>query len=136
MPRPTPIFSLCAIALLLLPGCQNIPKYKNSNGKFDEWQSVEGKHFAPSVGTVSAIDLQASTVTVTKGAATRVLTITPRTRIIHEAADISLAQLPLHQDIRYTMSSDGQQLLTIWYGHLLYAPQRPAAQKKQSSGLP
>jgi hypothetical protein len=136
MPRPTLILSLCAVAFLLLPACQNVPKYKKSNGRFDEWQSVEGKHFAPSTGTVAAVDLQANTVTITKSADTRVVTVTPHTRIIHEATDIPLAQLPLNQDIRYTMSTDGQQLLTIWYGHLLYAPQRPAAQKKQAVSLP
>jgi hypothetical protein len=109
-------FIPCALALLLLSGCQNVPKYKRSSGRFDEWVSYQGKNFTPIVGTLSGVDLSAQTITVTRGTKVALFPVTPETRIMHEGTDITLAQLPLNQTIKFTLSADGQRLLTIWYG--------------------
>ena len=105
---------------------------RRRSGKFNEWQSYEGKHFAPESGTVTAVDPATSKVTIARGNAVKVLTVTPDTRIMHEATDIPLAQLPLKTSIKYTLSDDGKQLLTIWYGHRL-TPHRAAPQKDRYS---
>jgi len=122
-PRLTAIYpgvAICAVALLMC-ACQNVPKYKKTNGKkFDEWGSYEGRHFEPSNGTVAAVDPAANTVTILQGRDTKVFTLSPATRIIHEGTNIPLAQLPLQQQVKFTLSDDGKQLLTIWYGERLY----------------
>jgi hypothetical protein len=123
----------CALALLLVSACQNVPKYKRSNGKFNEWSSYEGKNFSPSRGTVAAVDTAANSVTIIDGKNTKVFTVTPATRIMHEGADITLAQLPLHQEIKFTMADDRKQLLTIWYGVHLDTFHRPVVQKAKNS---
>lgn len=135
--RPCHAIAACGAALLLLlPGCQNVPKYKRSSGKFPEWETYEGKHFSPSNGTVTAVDTTASTVTITQGTATRVLTVTPETRIIHEAADVPLSQLPLNQQVKISLSEDGKRLISIWYGHRLFTyPRRNQSRQKQQTAL-
>ena len=60
--------------------------------------------------TVTAIDVAANTITITTGKATHVFTITPETRLIHEAADIPLAQFPLNHSVKYRrVSEDGKR---------------------------
>ena len=110
----------CAVALVLVTACQNVPKYKKSSGKFAEWSSYEGKHFSPANGTVTAIDTKANTVTIGQGENAKVFPVTPKTRIFHEGADIQLAQLPVNQGVKYTLSEDGKQLLILWYGQRLF----------------
>jgi hypothetical protein len=121
--------ALCAAAALLVTACQNVPKYKKSNGKFDEWSGYEGKHFHPSTGVVSAIDTTANTITISTGKDSKVYPVTAQTRIIHEGADIPLAQLPLNQQVKFTLSDDGVQLLTVWYGSHLFEYQHAAVKK-------
>jgi hypothetical protein len=123
--------SACAIVLVLLPACQNVPKYKRSSGKFAEWSSYEGRSFSPSNGTVTAVDTTAQTITITQDENSRVFPVTSETRIMHEGDDITLAQLPLNQEIKFTLSYDRKRLLTVWYGtHSNAAPRAGAARKK------
>lgn len=124
--------ALCG-TLLLLPACENVPKYKKSSGKFDEWGSYEGKHFNPSSGNVTATDLKANTITVASGKDIKVLTVSADTRIIHEGTDITLAELPLKTEVKYRMSDDGTQLLSVWFGHRLAQPHPAAAQHRSPS---
>jgi len=126
-----PRLLLCA-ALLLLPACQNVPKYKRSNGKFDEWGSYQGDYLKPSRGTDVAIDTTAQTVTVVEGDDTKVLLVTPDTRIMHDGDDITLAQLPLNQTIKFTCADDHKHLRTLWYGtHTNEATGGPGAVKRK-----
>jgi hypothetical protein len=106
----------CTAALLLLSACQNVPKYKRSSGNFDEWATYQGKGFNPFNGTVLAVDTTANSITIKRENDTRVYAVTPATRIMHEGTDITLAQLPLNQAIRYTLTGDGKGLFTVWYG--------------------
>jgi hypothetical protein len=106
----------CAAALLLIAGCQNVPKYKKSSGKFNEWKSYEGDYVKPIEGIVTAVDPAAHTITIQHGDATKVFPVTADTRLMHQGDDITLAQLPINQGIRYTLSEDGSHLLTVWYG--------------------
>jgi hypothetical protein len=125
--------AVCAAIALLVSACQNVPKYKKSNGKFDEWSSYQGKHFEPSHGVVSAINPAAGTVTITNGKDVKVFPVTANTRIIDEGTDIPLAQLPLNEAVKYTVTEDGAHLLTVWYGHRLYVFPSAGAQKKAHS---
>lgn len=114
--NPTRLTALAA-ALLLLPACQNVPKYKRSSGKFDEWKSFEGRNFSPSNGTVGATDPTAGTITITQQDGTNIVyPVTSETRIMHDGTDITLAQLPLKQAIKFTLTDDHKRLLTVWYG--------------------
>jgi len=123
----------CAAAVFLVSACQNVPKYKRSNGKFNEWKTYEGKNFSPSNGVVAAIDPAANSITITEGSNNKVFTVTPDTRIMHEGTDITLAELPLHEAIKFTMTDDRKQLLTIWYGVHLDTFHRAVAQKAKNS---
>jgi len=126
--RLPPRVIACAGALLLLvSACQLSPKHRMSNGKFPEWDAVQGKHFFPSNGSVTAIDTTASTVTIVHGKDTKVYPVTANTRIIHEGTDIPLAQLPLNQAVKYSLSTDGKRLLSIWFGERLYTYHRPGS---------
>ncbi len=107
--------SLCAAALLV-SGCQNVPKYKRSGGKFDEWGTYQGKGFSPSNGTVLAVDAAANTITIKREDSPMVYSVTPKTRIMHEGTDITLDKLPIGQAIKFTLAADGKGLLTVWYG--------------------
>lgn len=121
---------LCAC--LFFSSCENLPKYKRGSGKVNEWKSYEGKYFKPLNGTVAATDLQANTVTISHGGDSTIFAISPQTRIMHDGADITLAQLPLNEEVKYTLSAEGTKLLTVWYGHTL-GQQRlvnPEKQKK------
>jgi hypothetical protein len=126
----------CVAAVLVCAACQNIPKYKKSSGKFNEWASFEGKHFEPSSGTVTAVDPVLNTVTIRRTKETRVFPVSPTTRIMHETADITLAELPLNKPVKFTLSSDGQRLLTIWYGHELASDAQHAAGKHKGPVVP
>jgi len=107
-------------ALLMAAGCQDVPKYKKSSGKFNEWGSYEKAYYEPSAGKVTAIDAAAGTITISRGKDNRVLPVTAETRIMHEGTDITLAELPLNQEVKYTLSPDRKRLMTVWYGvHLL-----------------
>jgi hypothetical protein len=106
-----------ASCLLLLCACQNVPKYKKSSGKFDEWKAYQGDNFEPSSASVTAVDVAANTVTVSEHGKRVVLNVLPTTKIMHEGDDITLAQLPVKTEIKFTFSEDGKQLRTIWYGH-------------------
>jgi hypothetical protein len=106
---------MCAAALLL-PACQNVPKYKRSGGKFDEWGTYQGKGFSPSNGAVLAVDTAANTITIKREDTPIVCSVTPRTRIMHEGTDITLDELPINHAIKFTLAADGRSLLTVWYG--------------------
>jgi hypothetical protein len=134
MSRTTP-FLLALCAILLLAACQNVPKYNKASGKFDEWGQYEGKNFSPSSGNITATDLKANTVTISRGRNSKVFPITPQTRIMREATDITLAQLPLNQAVKYTLSDDGKQLLTIWYGPHTNPVQHAAPQHKAQNSF-
>jgi len=114
--------------LLLLPACQNVPKYKKSSGKFDEWGGYQGKTFSPTDGTDTAIDLTAQTITIGKGAGSHTYPVTSDTRILHDGEDITLAQLPVNQQIKYTLSEDHTHLITVWYTSHSTATPTPAKQ--------
>ena len=125
----------CAAAVLLVCACENTAKFKRSNGKFPEWETYESKHFFPSNGTVTVIDTTANSVTIVHGKDSNVYPVTSATRIIHEGTDIPLAQLPVNQPVKYTLSEDGHRLISIWYGQRLYTYQRPGSQAKKQSSL-
>ena len=108
---------VCAAALLLLPACQNVPKYKKSSGRFDEWKSYEGKGFRPASGIDTAIDTAAQTITITKDNKPQVYNVTPDTEIMHNGDNITLAELPLNQTVKYTLEADHRTLATVWYGN-------------------
>jgi hypothetical protein len=108
--------ALSLVLLTSLTACQNVPKYKRSNGRFDEWGEYEKKGFSPSRGTLTAVDVNAQTITVLAGTETKVLDVTPQTRIMHNGDDVTLAQLPPNQTIKYTTEDDRVHLLSIWYG--------------------
>jgi len=127
-------FRILALVLLLLCGCQNVPKYKKDSGKFPEWAGYEGKNFYPSNGTVAAIDTTANTVTIIHGGGSKVYAVAPNTRIIHEGTDVPLAQLPVNQTIKYGLSPDGKQFRSIWFGQRLYQYHPPVPAKKPASG--
>lgn len=112
----TSTFSLCAAALLLLPACQNVPKYKRANGRFDEWGGYEGKNFKPSHGVDTAIDLSTQTITVVQGTATKQYVVTPDTKLFFNGDQITLVQLPLNEAIKFTTADDRKTLVTVWYG--------------------
>jgi hypothetical protein len=116
--------AVCSVAILTLAACQDVPKYKHSSGHFDEWGSYEGKHFRPADGAVAAVDPVAGTITITHEGGSRVYPVTSITRIMHNGDDVPLAQLPLNQEIKFTVSPDGSRLLTIWYGTHSYASAR------------
>ena len=111
---------------LILAGCTDAPKYKKSSGNFNEWRTYEGTSFEPVTAVLSGVDLQANTVTLNKGSATRTFTVTPSTRILHEKADITLAQIPLNTEVKYSVSQDGSRLLSIWYGRMVNASHQTA----------
>lgn len=121
--------------MLLVSACFSVPKYKRANGRFDEWELYETKHFYPSNGTVTAVDPAAGTVTILNGKNSRVFTVTAGTRIMHEGTDIPLAQLPLNQTIKYTLSQDGSRLLTIWYGTRTFEFHRPGSAQHAATPL-
>jgi hypothetical protein len=126
----------CAGALLLISACGDVPKYKHSNGRFPEWAGYEGKHFYPANGTVTAIDATAHTVTIGSGDkasvfAASVFAITPSTHIVHEGADVTLAELPLNQKVKYIRSKDGKALVSIWFGTRLFQIRPPAGASRQ-----
>ena len=123
----------CGAISLLAVACTNVPKYKKTSGKYDEWKSYEGSHFQPSSGTVTAVDLKANTITLGAGKDPKVLTVTPTTRVMHDATDVPLAQVPLNTEIKYTMTSDGTRLLTVWFGHRLNANVHHAPAKKDQN---
>jgi hypothetical protein len=126
----------CAAAALLLSACQNVPKYKRSNGKFDEWGSYEGKNFQPSNGTVVAIDPTANTITIKKGEVSKDYPVTAETRLMHEGTDITLAEFPINTQVKFSLSEDGSHLDTVWYGHHLYtAPVLLHKQKQKTQTL-
>jgi hypothetical protein len=111
------ILLVSAAALLLLPACQSTSKYKKmSSGKFDEWSGYEGKNFKPSHGIDTAIDLNAQTITIAQDDVSKVYPVTSSTRIMHDGDDITLAELPLNQQIRFTLEEDHQHLASVWYG--------------------
>jgi hypothetical protein len=120
-----PFVASAILAGLLMTGCQNVPKYKTASGKFDEWKGYEGRNFAPSSGTVTAVDATANTVTISRGKDSKVYPVTAQTRIMHEGDDIPLAKLPLNTAVKYTISQDGQRLLTLWYGHAINRTRAP-----------
>jgi hypothetical protein len=101
---------------MLVSACQNVPRYKNSNGEFDEWGSYEGKNFSPSNGTVTAVDLAAQSISIAKGKSSQVYLVTPTTRLMHEGTDITLDQVPINHAVKYTLAKDHLHLLTVWYG--------------------
>ncbi len=109
-----------AAAALFAAACTNIPKYHPANGEFNDWQTYETKHFSPASGTVTAIDTTANTITIKKGKDLKVYPVLPDTRIIHESTDIPLAQVPLNQPIKFTLSQDGTRLLIVWWGTHTY----------------
>ena len=113
--RPLRVAATTACVLLLC-ACQSVPKYKKSNGKFDEWKDYEGRNFQPTSAVVVSVDAAANTVTVAEHGKNVVLNVLPTTRIMHEGTDIALVQLPVHTEIKITFSEDGTQLRTIWYG--------------------
>lgn len=121
-----------AAAALLLSSCQNVPKYKHSSGKFDEWKSYQGNNFEPVSGAVAAIDTQANTITIIRDKKKTVFPVTSETRIMHQTALIPLSQLPVNTAVRYTVSDDGAKLLTVWYGHLREA-RHPAQARQQDT---
>jgi hypothetical protein len=67
-----------------------------------------------------AVDPAANTVTIKKGENSKVYSIGPDTRILHEGAEIPLAQFPVNTPVKFSMASDGAHLATLWYGHHLY----------------
>jgi len=115
----------CATALLLLAGCQNVPKYKKSSGKFNEWASYEHRKYTPADGIVTAVDTAARSITITQGGKSSVFAVTAATRIMHEGTDIPLGQLPLNQAVKFTLADDRAQLLTVWYGAHSFAVSSP-----------
>ena len=117
-------------ALLLVSACQNVPKYKKSNGRWDEWGSYQGKEFSPAKGTLTAVDPAAQTITILQGDTSKVFAVTSETQIMHEGTDITLAQLPLNQLIKFTVAPDHQHLLTVWYGAHSYAVGHAGGVKK------
>jgi hypothetical protein len=123
----------CAATALLLCACQNVPKYKHGNGNFNEWATYESGNFKPAHGNVIAVDAAAHSITIGKGKETRVFAVTPSTRIIHETTDITLAQLPVGEAVRFTVSEDGTRLMSVWYGQQLNAYHRPVAAKPKNS---
>jgi hypothetical protein len=127
IPRLLACFAACVAALILVSGCQVSPKHHMASGKFAEWKTVEGKHFSPMNGIVTAIDPTASTVTIDHGKESKVYPVSPTTRIIHEGTDIPLAQLPVPQTVKYSLSVDGKKLLSVWYGNRLYTYRRPGS---------
>jgi hypothetical protein len=108
--------AICAAALLLLPACQNVPKYKRANGRFDEWGDYEGKNFKPSRGIDTAVNLTTQTITVVQGDETKELVVTPDTKLFHNGDEITLADLPLNQNLKFTLADDRKSLVTVWYG--------------------
>jgi hypothetical protein len=107
---------LCAAAILLCAGCQNVPKYKRSSGKFDEWGMYQGNGFKPAEGTVTAVDVAAQTITIRAGKNAKVFTVTPDTRLVHDGDDITLAQFPLNTTVEFTVLNGGKELHSVWYG--------------------
>jgi hypothetical protein len=122
-----------ASCLLLLCACQNVPKYKKSSGKFNEWAGYQGNRFGPSIGTVTAVDAAANTITVSEHGKNMPLIVLPTTRIMHNQTDIALAQVPLHAEIKFRLSEDGKQLRSIWYGEHSDAVHRNAQPKDKNS---
>jgi len=108
--------AICAAALMLLPGCQNVPKYKRANGRFADWCDYEGKDFKPDHGIDTAVNLAAQTITVVQGDDTNDFIVTPDTRLYHNGDDITLADLPPNQTIKFTLADDRKHLVTVWYG--------------------
>lgn len=122
------------LAATLLCACQNVPQYKHSGGKYDEWKSYDQKTYQPSNGTIVAVDSAAGAVTILRGKNKKVFTVTPATRIMHQGQAITLAQLPLNQVVKYTLAPGSTELRTIWYGHLLNANQQhPGAHQEQNT---
>lgn len=122
-------------ALFFCAGCSAPPpaKHKTSTGKFNPWGSYEGKNFSPLNATVTAVDVPSGTITILEKEK-KTLHVTPQTRVMHNGTDITLAQLPVNSRIKYTLSADGQQLLTVWYGHTLSTSlHRPSASKQKNT---
>ena len=113
---PYPRIAICAAALLLLPACQNVPKYKKIKGHFDEWHAYQGKDFKPAVGIDSAVNLTTQTITIVQEGGPRDFIVTPDTKLFHDGDDITLADLPVNQTIKFTFAADHIHLLTVWYG--------------------
>jgi len=115
-PRMSLAVGLCAAAILLCTACQNVPKYKRSGGKFDEWAMYQGKGFSPSDGTVTAVDATAQTITIKTEKNVKIFNVTPDTRLLHNGDDITLAQLPLNTEVKFTVLDGGRELHSVWYG--------------------
>jgi hypothetical protein len=131
--------AVCASLALLTTACQNAPRFKKGQGKFNQWGSYEGKGFEPSPGTVTAIDTAANTVTISNGKEVRTFPVTANTRIIHEDQDIPLAQLPVNQAVKFRVADSGRQLVSVWYGTRTFAfahPNSQGAHKRGSGGSP
>lgn len=109
--------AICTAALLLLPACQNVPKYKKIKGHFDEWHGYQGSNFKPTVGIASAVNLSTQTITIIQENGPRDYVVTPDTELYHNGDRITLADLPLNQTIKFTFASDHTHLLTVWYGN-------------------
>jgi hypothetical protein len=122
-----------ALALLLLCGCQNVPKYKKSSGRFNEWQGYQGQNFEPETGSIVSVDAAANTVTVAEHGKNVVLNVLPATRLMHEGADVTISQLPVGKEIRFTFSGDGKELRTIWYGEHLEGARHNVQTKSKGS---
>jgi hypothetical protein len=122
-----------AVTLTLLCACQNVPKYKKSSGKFNEWSGYEGQNFSPSEGIVVAVNPPANTVTVLVRGKNVVLNVLPTTRVLHEGVDITVAQLPLNQAVKIRFSKDGKELRSIWYGEHSNAVHHNVAAKSKNS---
>jgi hypothetical protein len=112
-----PRAAVCAAALLLLPACQNVPKYKKIKDHFDEWHQYQGRGFKPTVGIDSAVNLSTQTITIVDEEGSRDYIVTPDTQLYHNGDIITLADLPLNQTIKFTFASDHTHLLTVWYGN-------------------
>jgi hypothetical protein len=113
---PCRSIAICAATLLLLPACQNVPKYKRANGRFNEWGDYEGKDFSPSRGVDTAVNLATQTITIIEGERTSEFIVTADTRLYHNGDEIALAALPLNQNVKFTCTGDRKHLLTVWYG--------------------
>lgn len=134
LPKRGPGSRAVAMAALIacLAACQDVPKYKKSNGNFDEWREYEGTNFKPSSGSVAAMDTAAGTLTIKKGSDKKVYRVTPQTRIMHEATDIPLAQLPIGQEVKYRLTDDRKTLLSVWYGQHVDVASHPAEKPKNT----
>jgi len=125
----------CAAAAFIVSACADGPRYKPSSGHWDEWGSYETKHFSPSNGVVTAIDVAANTITIRKGKETVTYPVTDKTRILNEGNDVTLAQIPIHQQVKFTLTEDGQRLLGVWFGTQTFQYRQSASARQHQSSL-